>query len=285
MTLIEFKKIFFDALNKIYSREEIDSIFKLLLQEQLGFNAADIVLSYSKKITSQSLKKLANDLQRLQQNEPIQYIIGRTTFFNLDFLVNKQVLIPRPETEELVQWIIDEQKKRPDKTISILDIGTGSGCIAISLSKNIHNCKITAIDVSKEALKIAKKNAKTNNAMVYFLEIDILNTHKLPDKYDIIVSNPPYVLEQEKEHMHNNVLQHEPSLALFVKDSNPLLFYDKISDLSINHLNKSGQLYFEINQSYSKETEKLLKDKGFDDITIKNDFRDNKRMIKATKKV
>jgi len=189
-------------------------------------------------------------------------------------------LIPRPETEELVDWIVKDSKN--SSSIRIIDIGTGSGCIAISLAKNLPNAEVFAIDISPEALKIAKHNAKINSVKVHFIETDILNTTTLSNTFDVIVSNPPYVRELEKEQMQQNVLANEPHIALFVKNENPLLFYNKISDLAKTHLLKNGDLYFEINQYLGIETKALLKSKGFKNIELKKDIYAVNRMIKAS---
>jgi release factor glutamine methyltransferase len=192
------------------------------------------------------------------------------------------VLIPRPETEQLVDWIIQDVKlQKIDKPIRILDIGTGSGCIAISLAKNLNNAEIWALDVSIDALEIAKKNALLNEVAIHFVEGDILNLKNFNFKFDIIVSNPPYVREKEKVEIHRNVLDYDPRVALFVKDDNPLLFYDAIADLTKNSLKKEGCLYLEINQYLGKESVDLLIKKGYKSIELKKDFLDNNRMIKA----
>jgi release factor glutamine methyltransferase len=222
-------------------------------------------------------------LSKLKKEIPIQYILGETEFFDLKFKVNNKVLIPRPETEELIEWVLKNSKlKTQNSKLNILDIGTGSGCIAISLAKNLPNAEVYAIDISSEAIKIAQKNAEINKVSVNFIETDILKIEELQYTFDIIVSNPPYVRELEKEKMHQNVLANEPHLALFVENDNPLLFYDKIADLAKSYLTKNGNLYFEINQYLGKETVDLLKSKGFNTIELKKDLFDVDRMIKAT---
>ncbi len=285
MTLIEYKKIFLKSLSALYTPEEAYSIFKILIQERLGLDAAEIILSHSQKLTEPLFTSLTNDLTRLTNGEPIQYVTGKTLFYQLPFFLNNKVLIPRPETEELVQWIIDYAKSSSDKPLKVLDIGTGSGCISISLKKNIPNSQLTAMDISEAALGLAQKNAIINKTIINFIQLDVLNTHKLPEKYHIIVSNPPYVSEREKKQMHTNVLNHEPDIALFVKNSNPLVFYDKIGDLAWKYLHPNGVLFFEINQYLSQETKILLKNKGFSAIVIKKDFLGNDRLIRAVKKV
>jgi release factor glutamine methyltransferase len=222
---------------------------------------------------------MAFALKRLQGHEPIQYITGNTEFFGLNFKVNSNVLIPRPETEELVEWMLQDLQ---GKSLKILDIGTGSGCIAIALAKNLPHAKITAIDISPEALKTAKANALENGVEVAFFDLDILTADELPGKFDIIVSNPPYVRELEQEHMQRNVLEYEPETALYVKDEDPLIFYKKITALAAENLPSEGKLYFEINQYLGRETEALLKEKNFQ-TTLKKDIFGAERMLKGVK--
>lgn len=296
MNIKEFRTFFIEELSSIYPKTEIDSFFFLLIEEYLDFQRVDSVLKADFIIPSEVLTDFNAAIKRLKNEEPIQYILGNTEFYGLPFLVNKNTLIPRPETEELVEWIIKEVAKlqsnkvtkfdvtssAAEKSISILDIGTGTGCIPISIKKNLPNATISAIDIYKEALKIAEENAKLNSVEVNFIELDILKAKKLPQQFDVIVSNPPYVRELEKVEIQNNVLENEPHLALFVSDENPLIFYDKIADLTKIHLNKNGLLFFEINQYLGKETVEMLAKKGFKNIELKKDFSGNDRMIKAT---
>lgn len=286
MTLRQLKITFLSELDTIYPKTEIESFFYLLAETYLGLKRIDIALNIDDDIAIDN--RFRNALSELIDHKPIQYIIGNTEFFSLDFIVNKHVLIPRPETEELVDWIISDTKNKPNtKKTNILDIGTGSGCIAISLAKNLPNTSIYAIDISKEALKVAKKNAINNDVIVTFIEDDILNSTfntKLLEqklKFDIIVSNPPYVRLLEKELMQNNVLKNEPHSALFVANDNALIFYDKIADFAINHLKPNGEIYFEINQYLGNETMALIKNKGFKNVKLKKDIFNTDRMIKA----
>ena len=309
MILKEFKTYFTKQLSATYPQTEIDSFFFLLIEEKLGFQRIDSVLKADFNIPSDVSAFFNLAIKRLQKEEPIQYILGNTEFYGLPFLVNKNTLIPRPETEELVEWVLEEvavlQNIQGEK-ISILDIGTGTGCIPISLKHHLPNTTISAIDVSQEALITAKENAKLNSVEIDFFEADILKTENLniiankikqsfnknevtssqtshnDVKLDIIVSNPPYVRELEKIEIKNNVLKNEPHLALFVDDNNPLIFYDKIADLAKLHLSENGLLFFEINQYLGKETVKMLEDKGFNKIELKKDFSGNDRMIKAS---
>jgi len=232
--------------------------------------------------------------KQLEQEIPIQYIIGKTEFFGLPFNVNKEVLIPRPETEELVEQVLNEisliktcktstDLASKEKQFKILDIGTGSGCIAISLKKQLPSSEISAMDVSDKALRVANKNALLNQLDINFIHQDILKTNYLDKLYDVIVSNPPYVRELEKKEIKNNVLNNEPHLALFVDNKNPLLFYNKIAELAKKFLTKNGQLHFEINQYLGKETIKLLAEKGFKNIQLKKDIFGNDRIVTAFK--
>ena len=284
MILKEFKLFFSEALSAIYPKTEIESFFFILMEEILELQRIDTVLKPHFLITEEKIIDLKNILKRLLKEEPIQYILGNTEFYGLPFLVNKNTLIPRSETEELVAWVIAETNllvTNKQKEISILDIGTGTGCIPISLAKNLSAVHISAIDISLEALTIAKQNALLNNVTINFIAADILKTKVLTQQYDIIVSNPPYVRELEKVEIKNNVLENEPHLALFVANDNPLIFYSKIADLAKQHLSKTGILFFEINQYLGKETLMMLQEKGFKNIQLKKDFLGNDRMIKC----
>ena len=284
MILKEFKLFFNEALSAIYPKTEIDSFFFILMEEKLKLQRIDTVLKSDFLITEKNLIDLKNIVKRLQKEEPIQYIIGNTEFYGLPFLVDKNTLIPRTETEELVAWVLDEIKVFTNNKItelSILDIGTGTGCIPISLAKNLTLLNISAIDISPEALLIARQNAILNKVTIEFIELDILNAESLPQEYDVIISNPPYVRELEKKEIKNNVLENEPHLALFVADENPLIFYNKIADLAKKQLSENGMLFFEINQYLGKETINMLVKKGFKNIQLKKDLFGNDRMIKC----
>ena len=284
MTLKEFKIFFSNELADVYPKTEVDTFFFLLIEQKLNLQRVDTVLQPDFIIVDNQLLDLKNILKRLQKEEPIQYILGNTEFFGLPFQVNEHTLIPRPETEELVEWILDEVKQLQILTnhkLKILDIGTGTGCIPITLAKNLKNVEVSAIDVSKKALKIAQQNALLNNVEIHFLEVDILKVNQLPKQYDIIVSNPPYVRELEKVEIKNNVLQNEPHLALFVDDENPLIFYKKITDLAKQYLTTNGLLFFEINQYLGKETLAMILEKGFQNNILKKDLLGNDRLVKA----
>ena len=283
MKLKEFKLLFSESLLETYPKTEVDSFFFILMEEKLELQRIDTVLNPDFLIDAATVVGLKIILKRLQKEEPIQYILGKTEFYGLPFLVDKNTLIPRPETEEIVEWILSEiheiQGGSQKTPLAILDIGTGTGCIPVTLAKNTVNTIITAIDISAAALRIAKKNAVLNSVSVNFITQDILKTTQLPQKYDVIVSNPPYVRELEKVEISANVLANEPHLALFVPDKNPLLFYDKIADLAKQQLNENGILFFEINQYLGKETVKMLEEKGFQNIQLKKDLFGNDRML------
>ena len=266
---------FIKQLNGIVQEREIISLAYISIDFLLGYNRSDCIIHSDKDITSEVSDRIKLIIADLKTNKPIQHIIGETEFYELKFKVNEHTLIPRPETEELVKWILQHE------FTSALDIGTGSGCIAIALRKN-KSAEISAIDVSESALLVAKENAKINEVEINFLLQDILKTSALP-KVDVIVSNPPYVLDLEKEIMLANVLNNEPHLALFVPNNNPLLFYKKIAELAFTSLSKNGLLFFEINERFGKGTVAMLNAIGFVDIELKKDINDKDRMIKATK--
>lgn len=281
MLLTEFKSKFVNELKGEFPKEEVQSFFNILTDSFLKMSRLDVALAPEKKLTETQLEEFEVALLRLKNHEPIQYITGETEFFGLKFKVNKSVLIPRPETEDLVLWILDDFKERKEE-LKILDIGTGSGCIAISLAKNLAQAKITAIDISEDAIETARQNAELNQVEIEFKQTDILQMTELPEYYDVIVSNPPYVRELEKEDMQRNVLEFEPETALYVKDHDPLLFYEKISELAVNSLKSNGTVYFETNQYLGKETKRILTGKNFHTI-LKKDIFEVDRMLKGTK--
>lgn len=281
MLLKEFRSKFTNELQGEFPKEEIQSFFNILTESFLKMSRLDVALDPEKKLSETQLDQFGDALLRLKKHEPIQYITGETQFFGLNFKVNKSVLIPRPETEDLVLWILDDFNERKEE-LKILDIGTGSGCIAVSLAKNLLQAKITAIDISVEAIDTARENAELNQVEIDFKQADILQMTELPEQYDVIVSNPPYVRELEKEDMQRNVLEFEPETALYVKDHDPLLFYEKISELAVNSLKNKGAVYFEINQYLGEETEKILIGKNFRTI-LKKDIFEVDRMLKGTR--
>jgi len=284
MLLKEFRNHFNEELSAVFPQTEIDSFFFLLIEKELGLQRIDLALNKQLPMSEVKSKRLHSALSRLKLQEPIQYILNETEFFGLPFKVTRDTLIPRPETEELVAWVLEETtiiQAQGHTKISILDIGTGSGCIPISLAKSLTNSSITSIDISKNAIAIAKENALLNTVDIRFIEQDILKAVALEKQYDIIVSNPPYVRELEKKEIQPNVLENEPHLALFVADNNPLLFYSKIADLAKKHLKENGVLYFEINQYLGKETVEMLTQKGFT-TELRKDLFGNDRMTKST---
>ena len=282
MYLKEIKNIFHKELDAIYIKDEVTSFFHLLIEHYLGLERFILAIDPNLIISKEEETPIFEALRKLKLQVPIQYIIGKTEFMDLDFIVNENVLIPRPETEELVRWILDEIIDHQSE-LKILDIGTGSGCIPISLAKHLPNAKIFTLDVSKEAIAVAKQNAELNNVQIECIQKNILELDTLGVEFDIIVSNPPYVRELEKAEMNDNVLKHEPSLALFVSNENPLIFYKKIADFAAQNLTKNGILYLEINQYLAKETELLLGTYNFSDIILRQDMFGNDRMMKGIK--
>ena len=295
MLLKNYKATFLQELSSLYDEHEIDSFFYIILEKLHGLKRIDLALNPETVMDGTHLKQWKSILSDLKIQKPIQYILGETQFYGLRFEVNENTLIPRPETEELVELIIKEEgrEKREEGKVIILDIGTGSGCIAVSLAKNLPNAEVFAIDVSEKALAIAQKNADINNVKVNFINVDILKTNdleklptsnfQLPTSFDIIVSNPPYVRNLEKAEIKPNVLEYEPHLALFVEDTDALLFYRKIAELAKKNLNPKGKLYFEINQYLGKETVELVESFGFKNVKLIKDIYQNNRIVFAEK--
>ncbi|MBL7473684.1 peptide chain release factor N(5)-glutamine methyltransferase [Robertkochia sediminum] len=288
MNLETFQRQTTEALTAIYGREEASSLCKVMITEVLGYKPFEMSLRRSEVLESEDLLCLQQVVERLLAHEPLQYILGRAWFGGMHLQVNKHTLIPRQETEELVAWITGDGVV---PGAAILDIGTGSGCIAIALAKAFEKVNIDAVDVSTEALKVARENAREQGAEVRFLQKDILEVASLADlrdreddpSYEVIVSNPPYVRNLEKEEIAPHVLDHEPGSALFVSDDDPLIFYRKIASLAYANLLKGGRLYFEINQYLGPETEALLRETGFTEVELRKDLLGNFRMIKAVK--
>ena len=266
MKLASFKKEFLKSITLLYNKDESSSLYYVLCEEVLSIPKSKLIIAEDMDLSVEKTNQLYDCLDRLKKHEPIQYVLGKTKFCNLIFFVNESVLIPRPETEELINIIL--KNELDNKTI--LDIGSGSGCIAISLAKHSVNTKVAALDVSKDAIELSKMNAKENDVKLEFINADILN-YKSDKKYDIIVSNPPYVLELEKKNMSKNVLDYEPELALFVKNDDPLQFYKAILDFSKNLLNKNGKIYFEINEKYENEIKDLAYYYSYSNVDCKLD--------------
>lgn len=290
MLLKEIKNIFHKELDTIYPQEEVDSFFYLLIEHYLGLERFVLALQPNFIVSKQEEQPLFEALSELRLQRPVQYIMGKAHFMDLELTVNKHVLIPRPETEELVRWILEDcHAERPPerdsragtRSIRILDIGTGSGCIALSLAKNCPDAQVYALEISEKALKTAQHNAEQNEVAVTFIKADILTLDTFDVPFDIIVSNPPYVRELEKKEMKANVKEYEPKEALFVPDDNPLLFYKSIVRFAKNSLKEGGSLYFEVNQYLAQETQQLLEDQNFTDIEVQKDLFGNDRMLKG----
>jgi len=288
MKIKDYRAHFIQELVPIFDSGEAESFFYLILEEKLQLKRIDLALNPDLTFSNEEIQIWNSILEQLKKEIPIQYLLGKTSFYGLDFEVNENVLIPRPETEELVEWIIQSQKSEVrGQKIKILDIGTGSGCIAISLAKNNSNVEVFAIDVSEKALATAQKNAEINSANVTFIQKNILEVVSLSaveglnHKFDIIVSNPPYVRELEKKEIKKNVLDNEPHLALFVEDNDALIFYRKIAELAQKNLSQNGRLFFEINQYLGREMIDLLEKMNFKNIELRKDIYGNDRMVRG----
>ncbi|WP_299536381.1 peptide chain release factor N(5)-glutamine methyltransferase [Ulvibacterium sp.] len=281
MLLRDIKNIFHKELNTLYPKEEVSSFFYLLIEHFLGLERFVLALQPDFVLSKKEEQPLFQALSELRLLRPVQYIMGKTHFMDLELTVNPNVLIPRPETEELVRWILNDCHADRRESITILDIGTGSGCIALTLAKNCPDAQVYALDVSEQALEVAQGNAEQNEVEITFLNADIRNLDTLDISFDIVVSNPPYVRETEKKEMRANVTDYEPKEALFVPDNDPLLFYSAIIQFSKNNLKKRGSLYLEVNQYLAQETRQLLEDQNFTDIELRKDLFGNDRMLKG----
>lgn len=277
MEIKDIKTIWKQQLAHLYPQEEALSLFYLVVEKKFGWSRLNLALQVDKKLQEPEHTYLNTVLSRLKTGEPVQYILGETEFYGLPFKVNAHVLIPRPETEELVSWVLEDGKISEPK---ILDIGTGSGCIPITLAKKLPKARVFAIDVSEEALKVARENADKNQTQVHFAKVDILDPIYKETEFDYILSNPPYVRWSEKEMMRKNVLDYEPDLALFVKDDDPLLFYRKILEFAEKHLQKEGFIYFEVNEFLKADLEALFKEKRCKSIEFRKDGFGKLRMVK-----
>jgi release factor glutamine methyltransferase len=313
MKLKDLSSLFTTGLEALYHANEAHAMFLMVIDHQLGLNKSDYLLKKDTVVNAIDAEQMKYLLQQLQKGIPIQYVIGETYFFGLQFKVNSSVLIPRPETEELVEWVLEKAERLPQssgyaerqtpnaKRLSILDIGTGSGCIAISLKKNLPEADVFGLDISAESIITAKENAVLNKVDVKFIEQDILNipisnlTSQISNlkspisirntQYAILISNPPYITHDEKSDMHTNVLSNEPHHALFVSNEQPLIFYEAIADFASTNLQNNGLLFFEINEFLGKETVDLLYDKGFKNIALRKDMQGKDRMICCEKVV
>ncbi len=270
-------------LYQIYNTREAANIADMVIEYVTGQRKIDRIVYKDLPVTEDQQKQLKKIGNELSDNRPIQYVLGEAWFMEMKLLVNESVLIPRPETEELVEWILTDIKQSGIKNFSLIDIGTGSGCIPISLKKNIPEATIAAIDVSADALQVAKINSLQQKAAIDFLNLDFLNENEWNQlgKYDVIVSNPPYVKRSEEAAMANNVIKYEPHLALFVTDEDALIFYKKIAKFSQKHLKPGGSVYVEINEALGEQVAQLFKKKEFNDIILKKDMHGKDRMVKA----
>ncbi len=280
-TVSSIKAYFFDRLSAFYTASEMKLMFNELLMSRLNLSRTELMLSDSLRLSESDLLYFRTCVHRMKENEPFQHVLGSTEFYGLEIKCDNRALIPRPETEELVDWIVNDFKNHE---FSIIDVCTGSGCIALALKSVFKNCTVEAVDVSKDALDLAKDNAEILNLDVRFYEDDILATTKLgmnARKWDVIVSNPPYIPVSDKDQMHANVLDYEPGLALFVSNDDALIFYRKIAELAKESLSKSGALYFEIHENLSSDVQALLKSIGFQSVVCRQDMQGKDRMIKA----
>ena len=271
----------YNSLSGIYDDSEIRNISFLLLEKLTGFSRTQLLTNKSTIFSFEQQQQLAVFVEKLKKNIPIQYILGETEFYGLRFAVNESVLIPRPETEELVEWIKNDCKDVD--SLQILDVGIGSGCIAVALKHELPFVEITAFDISEKVLETARKNAEKNKIYIDFKQVDILYENIFSQKWDIIVSNPPYIPQKERMNMQKNVCEYEPSLALFVPDETPLLFYEKIAQFAQSHLTENGKLYFEIHFDAGKSVVNLLKNLNFENIKLRQDLSGNDRMVRAEK--
>ncbi|APA94086.1 peptide chain release factor N(5)-glutamine methyltransferase [Myroides odoratimimus] len=280
MQIKYYQSYFKESLTPIYDAVEAEQLFLIALEEIEGKTRIDLVMNPT--MQTDKVAVWESVLEELKQEKPIQYIFGQAYFYGLTFKVNEFTLIPRAETEELVEWIINSVN--PSKPVRILDIGTGSGCIGITLANELPLARVTLMDVSDKALEIAKQNAVSNGVAVETVLQDVLQLEKLKSQYDIIVSNPPYVRNLEKVEIKKNVLDYEPHLALFVEDNDPLIFYRKIALLANNNLQTGGMLFYEINQYLGEETKTLFESLDFTGVELRKDMVGNDRMIKAVKR-
>lgn len=281
-SLVYLREKYIVELSSFFKEEEARQMLNILIQDFFGFTRTDLALNKERRLSESEILQLHFAVKDLKKHKPIQYITGKSEFLGFIFQVNESVLIPRPETEELVELIVLKEK---EQSLHILDIGTGSGCIAISLEKKLDKPYVTAIDVDDKALKLASANAAQNNSTVNFVKLNILDESAWNELgvFDIIVSNPPYVTVNDKIEMHENVLNFEPHLALFVPENDELIFYNKICLFAQKHLAKNGKIYFEINESKASEIEKLLKDENFQLVEVHQDYKGKKRFASATK--
>ncbi len=282
-TVKAIKEYYFKELKAVYSDAEIMILLEIVFEKYLGLNKLQLKLDEEKFMSESELLKFHFALKRLKKQEPIQYVLEEAPFYGLNFYVDANVLIPRPETEELVYLVLKKVKKGS----RILEIGTGSGCISIALKKKNSTLQLVAVDVDSKVIKIAKKNAQKNKVNVKFIKQDILKVQEIKESFEtsfeVVISNPPYISLSEKVDMSSGVLDYEPSLALFVEDVDPLLFYRKIATLSYSHFEREGQLFFEVNQKYGNEVVDLMTVIGYHSVTLIKDINGNNRMVHGIK--
>lgn len=276
----EIQRLMIQELEKLYPLEEAFSIANGLFMHYLGLSRAWVIMEKDRILSESELLHFQRAMKRLMAHEPLQYITGLAHFYGLEFKVNPAVLIPRPETEELVSWVLSEVHGA-EENLKILDVGTGSGCIAISIKKELEKADVHAIDISDKVLEVAIENASLNNVSVHFEQLDILDeeAQKSLSVFDVIISNPPYVTPSDKDKMRQNVTDHEPELALFVQEQEPLIFYKEITHFAKDHLKSGGRLFFECNESNADEVALLMETVGLSDIQLRKDMQGKERMV------
>jgi len=285
MNLRHLLQHFNEMLADLYEEEEITAIFYVCIKHMSGLNRMDVRVNWERILSNPDEQRYLEIADEIKTGRPIQHILGETTFYGFSIHVSPDVLIPRPETEELVDWMLttlrsDFQQAPETGPLRVIDFGTGSGCIPIAIKKHIAEAVVEAVDISENALKVAKHNAMMNNAEIHFIQADMRN-YKPEQKYDLMVSNPPYIRNLERIEMHKNVLEHEPHLALFVPDERPLLFYEALADLAAKSLNEQGYLFFEINEHLAQETIDMLVRKSFKTVELRKDMQGKDRMLMA----
>lgn len=285
MTINEANKYLIHQLCRLYDEREAKNIASWVIENITGFKRTDVILNKHENLTNDQSSKFNNYVTELLQHKPVQYVLNEAWFAGMKLYVDESVLIPRPETEELVEWIIEDYSKYA--TCTILDIGTGSGCIAIALKNKLKNAELHALDISTKAIEVAKRNAEAHGTNTQFYHLDILNEEdwKTLSEFDVIVSNPPYVKRSEAIDMSKNVLDYEPHSALFVHDDDSLIFYKKIIAFAKSYLKHNGSIFFELNESAGAEVKKLLIENKFVNIKFRKDLEGKQRMIKASKQI